>query len=610
MWRVPVSLPIMPANGWRMWLVVGAVLLLIAASRLLRLNELPLNPDEIWSVWQTMGTPAEIVRWTPYDWPPGYYLTLGGWRSLTSLHPPVLRLLSALAFMLGAAFVFRLLRRWRGSQAAGMLGALAYAGLGYSVLLSIEVRGYALLMALGPLALWLTERYFTRPTWRRGLVLGGALAAMLYISLTSVGAVLALGLFTLVVYRQAVWRWWLPGATAALLFLPEILAKASIAVTRVEATRTLASPPFLEAMGNLFWNYTGPGAAAWAVVIAAATILLAAHGAARSRRALALIAWWLLVPAALYTLNPLLGFFSARYAWWVMLALALWAGWGLSYLPRAGMIGAGVLLAGLAFLPLPIDRYVIFDSPSPLGANFVSLGAHIQHGDVFVLDPSSECGGPEEWDYYTRLHFPNSLTFVAQPANHRRVWHVLFDGRQDTAMQEALDAAFIHQGVFAGPARCLFRLYEAPPDPDGVLFENGMRFHGFDVIQDGLPRSGPLVRREGETVRLRLWWSADTPPARDYSVGVYMLGDGVVLAETNSPPQVIYPADAPVETSRWSPGSYYVEERDLRLPYPLWRASFPVYLAVYTWEDSARVAAPGMTDDLLLPLLTVNVMAY
>jgi hypothetical protein len=598
----------MPA-GWRRWGAASAALLLIAASRLLRLNELPLNPDEIWSVWQTLGTPADILRWTPYDWPPGYYLTLGAWRSLTSLHSQSLRLLSVLAFMLGAAFVFRLLRRWRGPQ-AGVLGALAYAALGYGVLLSIEVRGYALLMALGPLALWLTERYFTRPTWRRGLALGVTLAAMLYVSLTSVGAVLALGLFTLIVYGRAVWRWWLPGAVAALLFLPEIVAKASIAVTRVQATRTLEPPPLPEALSTLFWMYAGPGAAVWAVITLVAALLLA-RGAARSRRAWALAVWCLLVPVALYALNPLLGFFSARYAWWVMLALALWAGWGLSYLPRAGALIASAALVALAFVPLPVERYVIFDNPSALGANFDWLGTRLQQGDVFLLDPSADCGGPEEWDYYTRLYFPNGLTFTTQPQNHQRVWHILFDGRQDAAAQQTFDTAFIYQGVFAGPARCLFRLYEAPPDPNGLLFDNGMRFHGAEVMQNGLPRGGPLVRHEGESIRLRLWWSVDQPPARDYSVGVYALRTGAGLqAESNSAPQVIYPPGAPVETSRWIPGSYYVEERDLELVYPTPRMSLDVYLAVYTWDDNARAAAPGMTDDLLLPLLSVYVMAY
>ncbi|MGQ9889668.1 MAG: glycosyltransferase family 39 protein [Aggregatilineales bacterium] len=593
----------------RSGLLAAVVLLLVATSRLLRLNELPLNPDEIWSAWQTLGAPADIVRWTPYDWPPGYYLALGAWRSLTSLHPQVLRLLSALAFLLGAAFVFRIGRRWRG-PAAGALAALAYAALGYAVLLSIEVRGYALLLALGPLALWLTERYFTHPTWQQALPLALGLAAMHYVSLTSAGLVAVLLLFTLIAYGRQVWRWWLPGALAALAALPEIISKASIAVSRVEATATLTTPPLLAALAGLFQDYAGTGVTVWAALLAVATALLAVHSRARSRQALGLLVWVLVMPALLYLLNPVLGFFSARYAWWVMIGLALWVGWGLSYLPRIGVAAAGTALAALAFLPLPVERYVIFDNPSPLGANFTWLRDHLQQGDVFILDPSSACGGPEEWDYYTRLHFPNGLAFVSQPGDHRRIWHILFDQRQNQAVQQALDPNFIHRGLFVGPPGCLFRLYEGPPDRSGIPFANGMRFHGVDVIENGLPRSGPLVRREGEPLRLRLWWSVDRLPARDYSVGVYVLAGGALLAESNSPPQLVYPLGAPVETSQWTGGGFFVEERELALPYPLWRGTFPVYMAVYTWDDLKRVSAPGQTDDLLLPLLDVYVMAY
>ncbi|MDL1885970.1 hypothetical protein FBR01_20330, partial [Anaerolineae bacterium CFX8] len=63
-------------------ILLAALLLLIAASRIPRLHEPQMNQDEIWSVWQTLGSPAQIIRWTPYDWPPLYYLALGTWRGL------------------------------------------------------------------------------------------------------------------------------------------------------------------------------------------------------------------------------------------------------------------------------------------------------------------------------------------------------------------------------------------------------------------------------------------------------------------------------------------------------------------------------------------------
>lgn len=42
-------------------------LLLVAASRLLRLDDLTMNPDEVWSIRQTFGSVGDILRWTPCD---------------------------------------------------------------------------------------------------------------------------------------------------------------------------------------------------------------------------------------------------------------------------------------------------------------------------------------------------------------------------------------------------------------------------------------------------------------------------------------------------------------------------------------------------------------
>jgi hypothetical protein len=229
---------------------------------------------------------------------------------------------------------------------------------------------------------------------------------------------------------------------------------------------------------------------------------------------------------------------------------------------------------------------------------------------VLLADPGNHCGSPEEWDYYIRTFFPNGLTFVDEPNGFRRVWYVQSDGQQDKRLQEKVTAGRISR-EFVGPAGCLFRLYEAPPDDEGILFENGMRFHGADVIENGLPWSGPLVRHEGETVRLRLWWSVDRPVDLDYSVGVYTLRSGETpVASSDSAPQLTYPSGTPRETSRWTPGNFYVEEREIVLPFPTPRRSYSVSLAVYFWQDGKRITAPGVDESDLLRLRRLTVMAY
>ena len=596
----------------RVWPVITGLLLLVAASRLLRLHEIRMNPDEIWSMWQTFGTPQQILAWTPYDWPPLYYLTIGLWWRLTSVHPFALRLLSMLFFLLGTAAVYRVMLHWRDHLAAA-LAALAYAAMGYSVLLSIEVRGYALLLGLMPLALWLCILYFERPRWWRGVLLALALAAMFYISYTSAVAVLMLGLLTLLVYRRAVWRWWLPGALLALLILPEVLALRETAVARVEATRTLTPGPLPEALYNLFWNWAGPLFPIWLALLALATVLHLVRQRPLDARRLALLVWALVMPLLMYVLNPLLGFFSARYAWWIMLGLALWMGWGLAFLPRAGVIVSAGLLAVMLFYPLPMDQYSIWgDRISPLGENFAWMRERIQWGDVLLADPSNDCGAPEEWDYYRRVYFPEGLQAVPRPAGYRRVWYILAAGRQDAELEQTLrDAYWFREQV--GPARCIITLHEAPPDTTGVLFENGMRFHGADVLDaDGRVRSQPVAMHEGEVLRLRLWWSADAAIDGDYEITLRLLGErnNRNMATSPAPPRMVHPADAPSAASQWQAGQYYIEERELRLRPTLRSGAYQLFLGITPAGSDEYIGFAGADEGGLLPLDDVHVKAY
>src|SRR5579859_1188502 len=95
----------------RHWVIVIAlVLAIIAASRIINLLSFEMDVDETWSIWQTFGTPAQIVQWTPYNWSPAYYLFVGAWKELVGLHPFVLRYSSVLFFLIGLAFLYSAMR--------------------------------------------------------------------------------------------------------------------------------------------------------------------------------------------------------------------------------------------------------------------------------------------------------------------------------------------------------------------------------------------------------------------------------------------------------------------------------------------------------------------
>jgi len=585
-----------------------ALLLVVAASRIPRLNGMEMNIDEVWSIWQTLGTPRQVLAWVPYDWPPLYYLALAGWKELVGIHPVAVRYFSVLLGLCGTAFTYRLGLRLRSPQ-TGLLSAAVYASLGYAIFLSLTVRGYIAVYALFPLTMWLALRYFDRPRPMRAVALAIAMVTLFYLYYPSAIALAVLGLYTLVVdYRQAIRHWWLPGGLALMLAVPLIAAKTDLVIGRTEATRTVKLPPLFEAARRLLLEgYAGNAPVFWIAVFVLATGLAVAqrrqfaHGPA-----LFLLMWPVLGTALTYLTNPLLGFFGINYAWWIMVGLALWMGWGLACLPGRGQAGALIILGGVMFLPLPVERYH-YDVPRPpLTANFTWLKDHLVPGDVVILDPRLEMPF-EAWDYFERVYFPQGLPYAQDPAGHRRIWYVSQVGREDPPMRAAVEAGRL-AGIFVGPPDLLIRLYEGPPDPAGRLFAYGLRFHGADVVRDGRIDGGPLVRREGETILLRLWWSVDEPPSFDYSVGTHVLdGHGNLIAQFDGPPQVW---DSPQETSRWQAERYYVEERTVRLPHDLKTGTYGLYLTVYQWWDNTRLAGEGTDEDGLLLLDEVYVKAW
>jgi hypothetical protein len=310
------------------------------------------------------------------------------------------------------------------------------------------------------------------------------------------------------------------------------------------------------------------------------------------------------MPIPLYFTNGPHGFFNERYTWWVMIGGALLLGLGLSRLPRIGRIGVAALLAVFAFLPIPLDEVQIV-SP-PIGQALRWLTGKIEPGDALLIDPNCACGADEVWEYYMRVYFPRGLPVATSPDGFRRVWYVTGAAGATADVAAAVNRGRI-AGEFYGPPESLLRLYQAPPNPAGVSYANGMRFHGMEWVGvRGLP-----VWHEGETVRLRLWWSAARAMPLDYSVGIFVRdSSGAVIAQSDSAPQIVLPADSPHETSRWQPGALYVEERAIALPFPLARGVYTVDLAVYWYGDQVRIDAPGVDADGLLNLATITVISW
>ncbi len=599
--------------------------------------------DEVRSISRTFGTPAQIVTWQPPDWPPLYYLVLGAYRVITGFHPLVIRYSSVLLFALSLAAMYQAGQRLFHSPTAGALSTAAYATLGMSLYQSTNVRGYVLALALYALAYWLTLRYFDtpRPRWRRALPLAIALAALFYTTYTvALGYVLLIA-FTLLAYPLARnWRWWRPGVIAAGLALPQIWRLGSYILPilyqretarAADAVAIPANNTFLGYLWRVLRSYAG---GAWLVWLALAGVFVAVLLIRRRtvpRRVWALIALAAAGPLIAATLGRFVGMVGPHYSWWAVFPLAWLAGWSLDQLPRPVSYGALVVLVLVPFYPINLEGYSYGNEfQTPMESNFAWLTQNIEPGDVLYIDEScdayEQCGTAEEWDYYQMVYFPDRRLRIAdtlaETTEARRVWYVHINGWHNKDVQNTLAEGRV-QSEFVGPWNFLFQLYEAPPNPDGIAYENGLRFHGADVIdarlKDGYA-AGPVVRREAETVRLRLWWSVDEPVARDYSLSTLIAGspDAPPLAQVDGPPQTVslFPGDPapPANTSTWEPGRYYVEERVIQLPPDIstdYRdRPIGIYLTVYQWWDGQPVAAPGVNDLGRRQLRTMNILAY
>ncbi|GAB4574211.1 MAG: hypothetical protein Kow0077_19620 [Anaerolineae bacterium] len=600
-------------------LMFAGIFLAAFASRIMRVNGIEMHGDEIWTVWQTFGSAQQVIAWTPYDWGPLFYLLVWLWRLLVGIHPIILRVLSILLFMPGLALMYQIGRISWGKN-AGLLAMMVYAALGYVMYSSIELRGYVLMLALMVLAIWLALRYFEEGKILTAVGLALTMTALFYVQATSVIAFALLGMLTLVCFRRAIWRWWLPGLITFGLVAPLLLNRAGTFTRRIMGYNAAALPPITTFLERTWVFDTGFLALLWLGLFILALFMIINQRQNLDRRWMGMLTALLLGTIIYYFSTPIFNSpGSARHAWWLVPFLPLIISFGLAKLPLRGQrVVGGILLLSLA-APLPMKTYYNQPWPNPATSeSFAWLTEHLRPGDVVVLDPGFPCyDTPMEWEYYTRVYFPAGLEYVETPGEYQRVWYVAHDSHQTPDLFAEITRNRV-PGKFVGPPECLFRLYQAPPDQEGKLFANGMRFHGFELIDtegDPLPHAGlrPFPIHEGETIRLRLWWSSDNALSADYSIGLHLYDtENVLLVQSDSGPQVV---DGPAETSQWESGRIYFEERLLKLPDSIETNHIGVkdltlYLLVYQWWDNQRFEAPGTDELMRLPLFTLQVKAW
>lgn len=332
-------------------------------------------------------------------------------------------------------------------------------------------------------------------------------------------------------------------------------------------------------------------------VLIAAFLIVGRYGMRRNTLALLL---WMAAPVVFF-FAVLFDAFTERTFAWAVIGYALWIGWGMSRLPRSGIAGLATVFFVIMIGPVPFaEKYKIVDTP--LVQEFEFLKQHLQAGDVVLIDPNVVIAA-EEWDYFTRAYFANGLQWVQQPKEYQRVWYFSPDGKGTAAIFNAIQVNRVAEDAIDVDGLAL-QLYEQPPDLQGVLFANGMRFNGAQILD----QVGPIaIARPDEPLRIRLWWSISDAVPLDYSVGTYIFSGSTMVAQFNGPPQT---TSTPQQTSRWMTGQYYVEERDIELPSQMITGTYTVLMAVYSSADGKRISAPGTDANTLLPLPSFQIHGW
>lgn len=602
-------------------LIALLLLLFVAATRILVSTERIVSIDESRTVLRTLGTVDEVVLWQPEEWPPLHNVILAGWRLISGMHPAMMRYPIVMVFMLGIVLMFRSTLALTKNEGAAWGSAFIFTAFALSLDISGFIRGYVFALALLPLAMWLTLKYFQQSNWRWGIALTVVMAAMFLLTYTSAFAFGILILYTLIYHPRKIWRWILPGILALLIVSPELLRIFNVLANDAEAINmNITTAALFQRMHRQFfggdqivlWSFTG-------LILIGAGML-----AVKSPRMLIWLLISLLVIPAMLLAIQLFPVPRARYIWWIIWAGALIIGVGWSYLPyrawRILPVAAVLLTLGQIWLEYgnrPADRGTAFDITMPW------MKSEAQPGDVIVLDPDCKgehCAFHVQWSYYVRAYFGDTMPIVQNPAWGRRVWFLTGPMPPDSRTNEMVTTNRL-PSVFVGPPSFLMRLYTAPPDVEGVLFENGMRFHGADLLDE----NGDMIQQprpewfDGRDLRLRLWWSADRPIDNDYSISLQIINPLTfeMLAQSDGSPTLIQfdPQNydpLPEGTSGWEPGKLYVEERIIDMPVfdEFIEDPTDVMMTVYQWWDGERVESTETNEDGLMPIFTIMLWSW
>jgi 4-amino-4-deoxy-L-arabinose transferase-like glycosyltransferase len=147
---------------------------------------------------------------------------------------------------------------------------------------------------------------------------------------------------------------------------------------------------------------------------------------------------------------------------------------------------------------------------------------------------------------------------------------------------------------FVGPVKVTTAAHITPPIEHGLSHRLGDQFEliGYGVDRSAVP--------PGETIRLKLYWSALRQPDADYTVFAQVrAADNQIVAQQDGPPQAgTYP------TSFWEAGEVVIDDRVIEIPANAPSGTFPIKIGLYRPGDGVRLMIDGdpAATEITLPI--------
>ena len=594
------------------------LLLAVAAARILFIADVHLHGDELWSIWQGMGDLVDTIRWTPYDWPPLYFILLDVWAEIVGYETLSLRYLSVLFYMIGSAFLYQAVKK-EADRNAAFLAVLFLGGFAFVKFLSTELRGYSIMLMTLPMVWFFSNEVYRSP--KRWNVLGLSLSTVFSIYSTYVTALPIALLVSYGIWKQprrslhSLRFHFYSVIISVILISPLIISLFPLVFNRAGAIAQLKPQHFFRDLLGMLQLWLGPGF--FLVCILGCFSLISILWKRRlNQLELFGLFWGILSLPLMYSLNFVFGFFAQKYMSWILIGIAVFLALMIGRLPWRVQLVPVICSVVLLTQSFPwLEEYSKWFA-FRLDENLKWLEDEMYAGDAILFSDDHECFSVYqefEQNMHLYLRFPLGINEVDMISGQHRIWFVTADGSPDSRHWETLRRDYVERH-FVGPPGCLFRLYERPPAAEGILFSNGMRFHGAQFLQDGeaLPPGYIPQLHEGEEFEVRMWWKVEEGLPSDYSVGVFLFDEaGRVIEEAHGPPVPSYPEGAPWETSRWQVGEIYYEDREFELPYPLERQRLEMRMAVYYWEEPVqRFVAEGVDAIGMLPIFPIQIKSW